>query len=202
MEELAKEADAKVQMLKYTSAKTRAVVEKGNLGAVEHQRENLKELVKEIDALKLKVEQTMFKAGKHAEEVENWSSSVEGPIAEAEREISSLGTSLQGTSKEVEHRKQEDEEERRACVREEELKFEREQMKMKLKFEGELEETKVKQDPAAKAEQSQQRATKLPKLEITKFKGTYEGWLPFWNKFQAEIDKTNLATVTKFARNC
>ena len=49
MEELTKEADAKVQMLKYTSDKTRGVVEKGNSGAVEAQRENLKELVKEID---------------------------------------------------------------------------------------------------------------------------------------------------------
>ena len=160
--------------------------------------ENLKELVKEIDALKLRVEQAMFKVDKCAEEVEKWSSSVERPIAEAEGEISSLETWLQEASKEVEDQKQSDEEERRACAREEELNFEREQM-MKLEFERELEEAKVKQHPAAKAEQSQQRATKLPKLEITKFKGTYEGWLPFWNKFQAEIDKTSLATVTKFA---
>ena len=84
MEELMKETDAKVQMLKYTSAKTRGVVEKRNLGAVERQCENLKELVKEIDALKLRVEQAMFKAGKCTEKVEKWSSSVEGPIAEAD----------------------------------------------------------------------------------------------------------------------
>ena len=64
MEELTKEADAKVKLLKYTRAKTRGVVEKGNLGAVERQRENLKELVKEIGALKLRVEPTMFEAGK------------------------------------------------------------------------------------------------------------------------------------------
>ena len=190
MEELTKETDAKVQMLKYTSAKTRGVVEKGNLGAVECQCENLKELVKEIDALKLRVEQAMFKADKCAEEVEKWSSSVEGPIAEADGEISSLETWLQEASKEVEDQKQRDEEERRAHAREEELNFKREQMKMKLEFERELEETKVKQHPAAKADQSHQRATKLPKLEITKFKGTYEIWLPFWNKFQTEIDKT------------
>ena len=184
MEELTKEADAKVQMLKYTSAKTRGVVEKGNLGAVERQRENLKELGKEINALKLRIEQTMFEAGKSVEEVENWSSNVEGPIAEAHGEIASLETWLQDTSKEAERQKQRDEEERRARARKEELKFEREQMQMKLEFERELEETKVHRHPAAKAEQSQQRATKLPKLEITKFKGTYEEWLPFWNKFQ------------------
>lgn len=116
----------------------------------------------------------MFKAGKSAEEVEEWSSSVEGPIAEADGEISSLETWLQDTSREVEHQKQRDEEERRARAREEELKFEREQIKMKLEFERKLEETKVKQHPAGKAEQSQQRATKLPKLEIVKFKWMYE----------------------------
>ena len=70
---------------------------------------------------------------------------------------------------------------------------------MKLELERELEETKVNRHPAVNTEQSQQRVTRLPKLEITKLKGTYEGWLPFWNKFQAEIDKTNLASVTKFA---
>ena len=111
----------------------------------------------------------------------------------------SLGTCLQDTSREVEHRKQRDEEERRVRAREEELKFEREQMKMQLEFERELEETKVNRHPSVKAEQSQQRATKLPKLETTKFKGTYEGWLPFWNQFQAETDERTLASVTKFA---
>lgn len=31
----------------------------------------------------------------------------------------------------------------------------------------------------------------LPKLSITKFDGTFEPWLPFWNKFSAEIDSTD-----------
>ena len=59
--------------------------------------------------------------------------------------------------------------------------------------------TKAKQKPVEKANQSEQRKTKLPKLQITKFSGTYEAWLPFWNRFQAEIDKTKLSSVTKFA---
>ena len=40
---------------------------------------------------------------------------------------------------------------------------------------------------------------KLPKLSITKFDGAFEHWLPFWNKYIAEIDSTELAPVTKFA---
>ena len=49
--------------------------------------------------------------------------------------------------------------------------------------------------------QSQAKAvsTKLPKLSITKFDGKYENWLPFWNKLMAEIDRTDISPVTKFA---
>ena len=40
---------------------------------------------------------------------------------------------------------------------------------------------------------------KLPKSTITKFNGTYEAWLPFWNKFIAEDASVDLLTATKFA---
>lgn len=39
----------------------------------------------------------------------------------------------------------------------------------------------------------------MPKLIITKYDGTYEKWLSFWNKFEAEIDSSDLPAVTKFA---
>ena len=60
MEELTKEAEAKLQMLRYTNGKTRGIVEKGNLGAVARHRDNLQALVKEVDALKLRVEQRLL----------------------------------------------------------------------------------------------------------------------------------------------
>ena len=41
--------------------------------------------------------------------------------------------------------------------------------------------------------------TSAGKLVITKYNGALENWLAFWNKFQAEIDKTGLPAVTKFA---
>ena len=42
-------------------------------------------------------------------------------------------------------------------------------------------------------------ATKLPKLTITKFNGSYANWMPFWNEHEAEIDSTDINPVTKFA---
>ena len=44
-----------------------------------------------------------------------------------------------------------------------------------------------------------EQSVKLPKLVITKYNGALENWLSFWNKFEAEIDSTDLPAVTKFA---
>ena len=65
---------------------------------------------------------------------------------------------------------------------------------MKLEYEKKSEEFKK-----GKQGESNGSQAKLPKLSITKFDGTFEQWLPFWNKFCAEIDSTDLPPVTKFA---
>ena len=65
--------------------------------------------------------------------------------------------------------------------------------KKQLKFQKALEANRQSE---AKASSS---STKLPKLSITKFDGKYENWLPFWNKFKAGIDSTDLSPVPKFA---
>ena len=40
---------------------------------------------------------------------------------------------------------------------------------------------------------------KLPKLEITKFKGTHHDWMIFWGQCDVETDRSNLAVVTNFS---
>ena len=40
---------------------------------------------------------------------------------------------------------------------------------------------------------------KLPKLTITRFKGTSLDWTRFWNRFTTEIDSTKIAGVSKFS---
>lgn len=39
---------------------------------------------------------------------------------------------------------------------------------------------------------------KLPKLVSTKFNETYLNWLRFWNQFEAEINRADVATVRKY----
>ena len=83
-----------------------------------------------------------------------------------------------------------------------ELRFEQQKHERKLRQEQELFEQKLKFQKVLEAgNQSHAKAvsTKLPKLAITKFDGKYENWLPFWNKFIAEIDSAELSPVTKFA---
>ena len=40
---------------------------------------------------------------------------------------------------------------------------------------------------------------KLPKLEISKFQGTFLDWIRFWNQFETEIDEAKLTQVAKFS---
>ena len=68
----------------------------------------------------------------------------------------------------------------------------------------ELLDQKVKFQKAIEVSQQEQHTkttvtAKLPKLSITKFDGTFANWPPVWNKFEAEIDKTELASVINFA---
>ena len=84
------------------------------------------------------------------------------------------------------------------------LGFGRAQLEQKLEYERKIEEstkdhaTKLSEAKAGPA--SEGARTKLPKLTITKFNGSYTDWLRFWNIYEAEIDKCiNMAAVTKFA---
>ena len=84
-------------------------------------------------------------------------------------------------------------------------------------FEQELHETRMKfqtELQTAKSEHAAQAASqptnssnksigaleaKLPKLVITKFDGSYQDWPRFWGQFIETIDKTGVASITKFA---
>lgn len=43
------------------------------------------------------------------------------------------------------------------------------------------------------------KSAKLPKLIITKFSGELTDWPRFWNQLEAEIDRSEVAAVTKFS---
>ena len=74
------------------------------------------------------------------------------------------------------------------------MEFERVQLELKLEYKKKIAKVIKSLKEPSKADNA-----KLPKLKITKFNGTYKAWLPFWSKFVAEVDSTDLAAVSKFA---
>ena len=60
-------------MLEYTHTKSKAIVGRANTEAAGRQRDTLRNLVKEVDALKLQTEQAKFTEGVKCEDVAEWS---------------------------------------------------------------------------------------------------------------------------------
>ena len=70
---------------------------------------------------------------------------------------------------------------------------------MKLDYEKKMEEMRKSQADQAAVSSNPVKSAKLPKLSITKFKGELTDWPRFWNQFEAEIDHSTVAGVTKFS---
>ena len=81
---------------------------------------------------------------------------------------------------------------------EEELKFEQEKFERRLEHDKALAENKNSQSGSTSGAMKS-TSTKLPKLVITQFSGKYTDWLKFWGQFKAEIDNSEVNSVTKFS---
>ena len=88
-------------------------------------------------------------------------------------------------------REQEGMEEQRKQKRyREELEIEEIKLKMKREYE--------KQSKTKNENEQNKPHVKLPKSTISAFKGTHLDWQRFWKQFESEIDRAELAQVTKF----
>ena len=175
--------DTERQLLKLTRSKTKAILEKGNLDKIIRHKEALGKIVKELEELKIQGEKDKLQDGEAIEDVQKWGVDIEGEIDETDCEISHLNQYLTETEARTENEKREKEKILLQQQRDEELYFE----KCKLEQMASLGSVSVK---STKAEQAKVSSVKMPKLVITKYDGTYERWLSFWNKFEAEIDNT------------
>ena len=193
MDTLLKEIATKLQLLEFMRNKAKDIVEKGNTVTIERHRDALVALAKEVDVVKGKIEEKKLEGGESMDEVCTWSNEIDAKIEGVDAEIEYLGKHLSETRQQLQLAEKEGEEALLEKEREKQLKFEKEKLEMKLKYEKSAELGKEKQGESSGSH------AKLPKLSITKYDGTYEQWLPFWNKFCAEIESTNLAPVTKFA---
>ena len=79
------------------------------------------------------------------------------------------------------------------------MQFERAQLEQKLEFDKKMEEARKSQAGQVAVSPAPVKSAKLPKLVIIKFSGELTDWLRFWNQFEAEIDRSEIAGVTKFS---
>ena len=189
MEEKQKKLETELRLLALTRSKTAAIEDKGNLDKILRHKETLKKIVSAIEDLKVDIEKAKLETGEIIENVEKWGATIEQRIDEADLEISDLTHNIEEAATRAEDYKRK-KEKTLLNRREEELEFE------KLKLE---QKAKIQQTGQAAATPASHSNIKMPKLIITKYDGTYEKWLSFWNKFEAEINSSDLPAVTKFA---
>ena len=197
MEELMKSFNGKIQSLKFSIGKNDEVIASRNAEAISRHETLLMSKLQAVHTAKESIIELRFTEGETEEQVNTWAKEFDGFLEEADEKalaLRQLVAKMEEEKRLAEKLQSDKKEMALAKVKHEE----------RMSQERELLDQKVKFQKAVEASQQEQNAkktvtAKLPKLSITKFDGTFANWLPFWNKFEAEIDKTELAPVTKFA---
>ena len=187
MDTLIGKLKAELQLLELTQEKTESIISTGITEKICRHKEALQSIVAGTEEAKREVEQAKLEGGEASDKVKEWGKEMELKIDAADTEITLLKECANRMMADAENEERETKETLLACQREEQLKFERQQLEQKAEFAKEKVSSPSKQN------------VKLSKLVITKYNGALENWLAFWNKFEAEIDKTDLPSVTKFA---
>lgn len=178
LEELNKAIETKIQLLKFTHEQAEKAIEKGNITAMERQRKTLATKVEEVHDIQVKVQERRIEKGDNLEEIQGWNTKIEDSVAAYEKAVADLDKSVKEIrDKEVEAAKWREERvaaEIREKKFEEELRLEKAKLEQRFKYERKIEESR-----------KGQVQTKLPKLVISKFKGTHTDWTRFWGQFEA-----------------
>ena len=132
-------------------------------------------------------------SNKVEEEINKWARKQESRLEVYEHSLSELENKLTKVEQEKAARKQQEIE---AHEELKQLRILDEKDKQKA-YQRKLDE-ELKQQHLERLKTEQQTA-KLLKLEITKFNGTCLDWLRFWEQFEAEVDKSNKAAITKLS---
>ena len=198
LQKLSKAIDTKIQLLKFTNEATKNVLKKRSFTAVERQRKTLQGKIEEVHTLKVEIQELKLENGEELEEIRQWSSTMEGKLAEFESAISELKLVEISIKNDEREGKEELAAQTKRKQFEEELKFELEKFERRLEHEKALAESKKPQSGSISGAMKS-TTTKLPKLVITQFSGKYTDWLRFWGQFKAEIDNSEVSSVTKFS---
>ena len=192
-----KKIQKKLSMLKFTRDETTRVLEKNTVRVLERHIRGFNQQIDDVHSLMMTVQELKIEADEDPTEVREWSQNIEGELAEFEEIAEELQTRMRALQREEQQRITRENEELKQEARkrefEEALKLEEAKMDVKRRFEKEIAESRER------STKEQQGRVKLPKLVISKFQGTHIDWQRFWSQFETEIDKSDIAQVTKFS---
>lgn len=213
METKLSELAGKTKALNFTITKAGEINDETKGEVITRTIGSLTNRIEAVHKLKEEIEELKFGSDESEENIATWSKGIEATISEADNKVSELRHRL-NTIKEAEQAAFEESAKRSADLeREKQLKFEREKLeleqavkneerKRELEHKAQLHNQQLQYEKSIETsakKQDQTVSTKLPKLQVTKFNGKLANWYPFWNVFEAEVDKTDVPTVTKFA---
>jgi hypothetical protein len=207
------ELTGKIKALNFAIKKSDEVIDSTKTEVLTPQITSITNRIQAIHALKEEIEEIKFTDNDSEENIRNWAEEIESRISEADNKVSEIRERL-NEIKETERAAAEETE--RVAIdikRQKQLEFEKqkfeleqaakdEERKRELKHKTELLNKQLEYQKSIETsakEQEKSTSIKLPKLPVTKFNGNFENWLPFWNTFEAEIDKSDVPSVTKFA---
>ena len=197
MEGLLKKIETKRILIQSTPKTLKQALDSQNVTSAERQKNTIREVADEIYELRVSVQESCIEKGDDDEEIKTWTDSIDNELGTWDNEITNASKTI-NTWKEQEDEqaklhKEEIEAKARQDLFKEQLEFDQEKMKQRMEHE-------LKMDKIRKENKKQRQTNaKLPKLVITKFNGAPLDWLRFWNQFEAEIDKADVAAITKFS---
>ena len=182
VKELSKKLNAKAKFITFLAAETEEILAKNEeidivrqLGVYKQKQEEFHELKNKIIELKVEAEDSDLP------EVEAWRKEVENSIKEVEPFVVKLKQALANLKQ-----KQQQEQ------HEQELKLQKIKIEKELELKNELVQTLETKSTG------KQILMKLPKLSISRFRGTHLDFFRFWNTFETEVDKATIDPITKF----
>ncbi|XP_028415015.1 uncharacterized protein LOC114538094 [Dendronephthya gigantea] len=197
IESLSKNIETKLKLISFTQEQAEKSVGTNNVLAIRRQIKTLTTKVSEIHEIKVKIQELKLENGDNIEDIQTWNTDLENKLFTVEAQIADMDMSLKRINQKAVKAEKFKEEEMAAQSRqrkfEDELKLEKAKLEQRIKYEKRLEENRSASNPDGT------KATKLPKLVISKFNGNYTDWTRFWEQYEASIGGTDISSVTKFS---
>ena len=137
METLIGKLKAKLQLLQLTHEKTEGIISTGITGKIRRHKEALQSIVIGAEEIKREIDQAKLEGGEALDKVKEWGKEFELKIDAADTEITLLEERVKRMVADAENEERETKETLLSRQREEQLKFERQQLEQKAEFEKE-----------------------------------------------------------------